>query len=504
MEIARNILYGLSVVVQPVNLLWLTFGCIMGSIVGMLPGIGPATGIALLLPMTFVLKPAAALIMMCAIYYGAMFGGSRCSILLNIPGDASSVVSCFDGYPMTLKGQAEAALAISALASFIGQMAAALAAMVAALPITRFALRFGPPEYFTLMVCALAATTSLAQDSLLKGFISLMLGLMITTIGIDLQSGVQRFVFGIPELQMGIEFVVVIIGLYAVTEILENYKTLSSTGDTPMQTKFGRIWVSKEQWRRSIGPILRQTPIGFLIGILPGTGGTIATMMAYNNEKQISKHPEEFGKGAIEGLAAPEAANNSCSIGAILPMITLGVPGSGTAAIMLGALMIAGLQPGPLLFQHHPEVAWGIIASMFVGAIVCLIVNLPLAGLLVRLLAIPPRIMYPLILAISFLGVYTAGFSTVDLYLLTIFGLLGYFMRKHEIPSAPLILAVVIGSPLEQSFRQSLMLSDGSLRIFARSGISVTLLALAVGSVVFPFASAWLRKRRQQPTAVSH
>lgn len=504
MEVLKNIAYGLSVVVQPINLLWLTFGCIMGSIVGMLPGIGPATGIALLLPMTFVLKPAAALIMMCSIYYGAMFGGSRCSILLNIPGDASSVVSCFDGYPMVLKGKAEAALAISALASFIGQIAAAVAAMVAALPITRFALRFGPPEYFALMVCALAATTSLAEEALLKGFISLILGLMLTTIGIDLQSGVQRFTFGVLELQMGIEFVVVIIGLYAVTEILENYKTLSTEGDKPMQTKFGRIWISKDEWRRSIWPILRQTPIGFLIGVLPGTGGTIATMMAYNNEKQISKHPEEFGKGAIEGLAAPEAANNSCSIGAILPMITLGVPGSGTAAIMLGALMIAGLQPGPLLFQHHPEVAWGIIASMFVGAIICLIVNLPLAGILVRLLAIPPRIMYPLIMAISFLGVYTTNFSSIDLYLLTLFGLLGYFMRRYEIPSAPLILAVVIGSPLEQSFRQSLMLSDGSLGIFLRSGISVTLLALAALSVVYPLVAASLRRRRRQAAAVGH
>ncbi|MEA4883748.1 MAG: tripartite tricarboxylate transporter permease [Clostridia bacterium] len=502
MDVIRNMLYGLSVVLQPMNMIWLTAGCIMGTVVGMLPGIGPATGIALLLPMTFALKPAAALIMMCAIYYGAMFGGSRCSILLNIPGDASSVVSCFDGYPMTLKGQAEAALAISALASFIGQIAAAIAAMAAALPIARFALRFGPPEYFTLMVCALAATTSLSRESLLKGFIALLLGLMVTTIGIDLQSGVQRFVFGVPELQMGIEFVVVIIGLYAITEVLENYKTISTAGDTPMQTKFGRIWITKEQWKRSIGPILRQTPVGFLIGVLPGTGGTVATMMAYNNEKQISKHPEEFGKGAIEGLAAPEAANNSCSIGAILPMITLGVPGSGTAAIMLGALMIAGLQPGPLLFQHHPDVAWGIIASMFVGAIVCLIVNLPLAGILVRLLAVPPRILYPLIIAISFLGVYTISFSIVDFYLLIVFGLLGYFMRKYDIPSAPLILAVVIGSPLEQSFRQSLILSDGSMGIFFRSGITITLLMLSALSVAYPFVSTWLLKRRQRPATV--
>ena len=305
MEVFKNIAFGMSVVLQPINILWLTIGCVLGSVVGMLPGIGPATGIALLLPMTFVLKPEAALIMMCAIYYGAMFGGSRCSILLNIPGDASSVVSCFDGYPMTLKGKAESALAISAVASFIGQILAAVAALVAALPITRFALRFGPPEYFTLMICALAATTSLAGEAILKGFISLIFGLMLTTIGIDLQSGVQRFTFGVLELQMGIEFVVVIIGLYAVNEILQNYKTLSTDGSKPMQTKFKRIWFTKEEWRRSVWPILRQTPIGFIIGVLPGTGGTIATMMAYNNEKQISKHPEEFGKGAIEGLAAP-------------------------------------------------------------------------------------------------------------------------------------------------------------------------------------------------------
>ena len=321
---------------------------------------------------------------------------------------------------------------------------------------------------------------------------------MITTVGIDLQSGVQRFTLGVMELQTGIDFIVVIIGIYGISEVFKNFQTIGTSAEKPIQTKFGRIWITREQWRRSILPILRQTPVGFLVGVLPGAGGTIAALMAYNNEKQLSKEPERFGKGAIEGLAAPEAANNACSVSALIPMMTLGVPGSGTTAVMLGALMILGLQPGPLLFQHHPQVAWGVIASMFLGNVVCAIINLPLAGLLVRVLSVPPKILYPLIVALAFVGVYTINFSIVDFYLLMIFGVIGYFMKKHKIPTAPLILAVVIGESMEQSFRQSLMLSDGSLKIFFRSGISVTLLILAALSIAYPFVSDAIKARRKK------
>ena len=501
MESLRYLMYGFSVALTPVNILWTIIGCSLGTVLGMLPGVGPATGIALLLPLSFTMKPVTAIVTMCGVFYGAMFGGSRSSILLNIPGDASAVVSCFDGYPMAKNGQAEAALAISAIASFIGTLLAGIAFVFAALPIARFALRFGPPEYFTLMVFALAATASISKGSILKGLISLVFGLMITTVGIDLQSGVQRFVFGIPELQTGIEFVIVIIGVYGLGEVFKNFERIKATGGAPIQTKFKRIWITMEQWRRSIGPILRQTPVGFFVGVLPGTGGAIATMMAYNNEKQLSKEPDRFGKGAIEGLAAPEAANNACSIGAVVTTLTLGVPGSATAALLLGALMIAGLQPGPLLFQQHPEIGWGVIASLFVGNFICAVINIPLAGLLVRVLSVPPKILYPLIVGLAFMGVYTINLQVMDFYLVVIFGIIGYFMKKYRVPAAPLILAVVVGGSLEQSFRQSLMLSDGEMGIFFRSGICITLWILAVVFLLYPYLSDYLKARRQRSAA---
>ena len=497
MEGIQHLLYGFTVALTPLNILWTIIGCVLGTVLGMLPGVGPTTGIALLLPLTFAMNPTTALITMAAIYYGAMFGGSRSSILLNIPGDGAAVASCFDGYQMARNGQAEAALAISAIASFIGTVLAGIAFVFVALPVARFALKFGPPEYFTLMVFALTATAAISKGSILKGVISLLIGLMVTTVGIDMQSGVQRFVFGIPELQTGIDFVVVIIGIFGISEVFKNFETINASGGSPVQTKFGRIWITMEQWKRSIGPILRQTPIGFITGVLPGTGGTVAALMAYNNEKQLSKEPERFGKGAIEGLAAPEAANNACSIGAMITTLTLGVPGSGTTAVMLGALTILGLQPGPLLFENHPEIGWGVIASLFIGNFVCAVVNIPLAGLLVRVLSVPPKILYPLIVALAFMGVYTINFHTMDFILLVVFGLIGYFMKTYKVPTAPMILAVVIGGSLEQSFRQSLMLSDGSLTIFFRSGICLTLLALAVISLVYPYASDWFKMRRR-------
>ena len=473
----------------------------MGSevVLGMLPGLGPSTGIALLLPLTFVMSPEMALITMCAVYYGAMCGGSRSAILLNIPGDGAAVASCFDGYPMAQNGRAEAALAISAIASFIGGLISSVAFVAIAMPVANFALRFGPPEYFALMVFALAATAAISKEQLLKGLIAMFIGLMLTTVGIDLQSGVQRFTFGSVELQSGIDFVVVIIGVYGIGEILTEFRTIRQKGETHVRKKFGRIWITMEDWKRCWLPILRQTPIGFIIGVLPGAGGTIAAMMSYNNEKQLSKHPEEFGKGAIEGLAAPEAANNACSVGAMIPMFTLGVPGSGTTAVMLGAFMIYGLQPGPLLFQHNPSIAWGVIASLFVGNFICAFINLPLAGLLVRVLSIPPRILYPLVVGMAFLGVYSINYSSAEFLLLTALGLLGYFMKCYKIPTAPLILAVVVGASMEQSFRQSLLLSNGSPAVFVRSTICVVLWLAAALSIAWPFISDWRRSKKTAP-----
>lgn len=482
MDMLAYLMDGFAVALQPINLMWVTLGGILGTIVGMLPGLGPATGVAVLLPLTFSMGPEAALITMCGVYYGGMFGGSRSSILINTPGDGAAIAATFDGYPMAQSGRAESALAMSAIASFIGGIISAVIMVLIAQPVARFALKFGPAEYFMLMVFALSATASMSKGNLIKGFISMIAGLVISSIGIDAQSGITRFTFGILELQTGIDFLVVIIAIYALGEVFKSFKLINE-GKKKMQTKFGKIWVSREEWKKCIWPILRSTPLGFFIGALPGAGGTMASLMAYNNERQLSKHPEEFGKGAIEGLAAPEAANNAASVGALIPMMTLGVPGSGTTAVMMGALLMLGLQPGPMLFTQHPTVAWGLIASMFVGNIILAFINIPMAGALVRVLAIPPKILYPIILGLAFVGTYAIGNSVVDFYLLVIFGVMGYFMSKIDIPTAPLILAVIVGTNMEQSFRQALTISDGNPGIFFDSTVAIVLFGLTLVSV---------------------
>ena len=496
METLQLLMSGFASALTPLNIMWVLAGSALGTVLGMLPGLGPTTGIALLMPLTFTMAPDTALVTMCAIYYGAMFGGSRSSILLNVPGDGAAVASCFDGYPMCLNGEGEAALAISAIASFIGGLIATIAFVVIAVPVARFALKFGPPEYFMLMCFALAATAAISKEAMLKGLLSMSLGLMIATVGIDPQSGAIRFTFGIPALQTGIDFVIVIIGVYGLGEVFHNMEHIRSDLGVKVQSKFGRIWVSMEQFKRCWWPMIRQTPVGFFVGVLPGAGATIAALMAYNNEKQLSKNPENFGKGEIVGLAAPEASNNACSVGALIPMMTLGVPGSGTTAVMLGALMILGLQPGPLLFQQHADIAWTVIASMFIGNIICAFINIPLASLLVRVLAVPTKILYPVIVAMALIGVYTINFSTLDFVLLVIFGLIGYFMKKYKVPMSPLILAVVVGVSMEQSFRQSMMLSGGDISILFRSAICWVLFFLTIFSVVWPFVSDWNKKKK--------
>lgn len=500
MESLSYLLHGFTVALSPMNLVWVTIGGILGTIVGMLPGLGPATGVAVLLPMTFTMGPEAALITMCGVYYGAMFGGSRSSILINTPGDGAAIAATFDGYPMAQNGKAESALAISAIASLIGGMFAAVVMVFVAQPVSRFALKFGPGEYFMLMVFALSATASMSKGNALKGFISLIFGLMIATIGIDSQSGVSRFTFGFMELQTGIDFLVVIIAIYALGEVFKSFKSINE-GKKKMQTNFGKIWITKEEWKRTRFPILRSAPLGFIIGALPGAGGTMASLMAYNNERQLSKNPEDFGKGEIVGLAAPESANNAASVGALIPMLTLGIPGSGTTAVMMGALLMLGLQPGPMLFTQHPNLAWGLIASMFIGNLILAIVNIPMAGLLVRVLSIPPKVLYPIILGLAFVGTYAISNSVMDFYLLVIFGLIGLFMSKTNIPTAPMILAVIVGNTMEQSFRQALTISNGSMKIFANSTISITLIALTVLSIVYPMIKDLRKKKIEEVNA---
>lgn len=482
METLQFLFQGFTVALEPINLMWVTIGGVLGTIVGMLPGLGPATGVAVLLPLTFTMGAESAMITMAGVYYGAMFGGSRSSILINTPGDGAAVAATFDGYPMAKNGKAEAALAISAIASFIGGGLSIIFMIVSAKAVAQFALKFGPAEYFMLMVFALAATASMSRGNMIKGFISMIIGLMIATIGLDAQSGVQRFTFGIMELQGGIDFLVVIIAIYALGEVFKSFKIVNK-GTAKMQTKFGKIWISKEEWDRTKWPILRSAPLGFFVGALPGAGGTVASLMAYNNEKQMSKNPENFGKGEIIGLAAPESANNAASVGAFIPMLSLGVPGSGTTAVMMGALLMLGIQPGPMLFVQHPDVAWGLIASMFIGNIILAIVNIPLAGLLVRVLAIPGKVLYPLVLGLAFVGTYAIGNSIIDFYSLLIFAFMGYIMNKEDIPTSPLVLAIIVGNMMEQSFRQAMVISNNSFGIFFKSGVSIVLFILTIGSV---------------------
>lgn len=501
MDILQYLMEGFAIALQPYHLLLVTFGGILGTIVGMLPGLGPATGVAVLLPLTFSMTPTGALITMAGVYYGAMFGGSRSSILINTPGDGAALAATFDGYPMAMKGKAESALAISAIASFIGGMISVIFLIALATPVAKFALKFGPAEYFLLMVAALAMTSSMSKGNMIKGFISTLVGLAVATVGIDAQSGISRFTFNILELQSGIDFLVVIIGLYAIGEVFKAYTEINGGKKVP-QTKFGKIWITKDEWKRSWPSILRSTPLGFIVGALPGAGGTMASLMAYNNEKQIAKDPDEFGKGEIIGLAAPEAANNAASVGAFIPMLTLGIPGSGTTAIMMGALLMLGIQPGPLLFTQHPDIAWGLIASMVIGNFILAIVNIPMAGLLVRVLAIPSKILYPLVLGLAFVGTYAISNSVVDFYIMVLFGILGYFMDIAKIPTAPMILAVIVGGTMEQSFRQATKISNGSMEIFTASPLALSLIAITVIFVFMPVIKSVLgRFKRQLKTA---
>lgn len=495
MESLKFLAEGFAVAIQPINIMWVTLGGVLGTIIGMLPGLGPATGVAILLPLTFTMGPVAALITMGGVYYGAMYGGSRASILINTPGDGAAVAATFDGYPMALQGRAEQALAISAIASFIGGTVATIIMAFVAIPVSRFALKFGPAEYFMLFLFALSATASMTEGNPIKGFISMVFGLMVATIGTDPQSGVNRFTFGILELQSGIDFLIIIIAMYALGEVLKSFKNIEE-GKKKMQTKFGKIWISMAEWKRCIMPIIRSSPFGFIIGALPGAGGTMAALMSYNNEKQLSKHPEEFGKGAIEGVAAPEAANNAASVGAMIPMLALGVPGSGTTAVMMGALLMLGLQPGPTLFTTQTQIVWGLIASMFIGNIILAVVNIPLAGLLVRVLSIPPKVLYPIVLGLTFIGTYAISYTTHDFYILIIFGLIGYLMGKANIPTSPMVLAVIIGNSMEQYFRRAYKVSDGDISIFVRSPICIILIILTIASILYPIIKSLYKKQK--------
>ncbi|MDQ3351538.1 MAG: tripartite tricarboxylate transporter permease [Actinomycetota bacterium] len=473
------LLDGFATALTPTNLFWLFVGVVVGTFVGILPGLAPSGTLAILLPLAVNLEPSTALIMMAGIYYGAKYGGSTTAILLNIPGESASVVTCLDGYELSKQGRAGPALGMAAIASFIAGTVGVVGVTFLAPVVAGFAVRMGPPEYAALMAFAFVLVVMLAGDSLLKGFISMALGLLLSTVGIDLFSGQQRYTFGAIELFGGIEFIALSIGLFAVAEVLVNVEQRLGHQLFTVPSKLRELLPNADDFRRSRVAIAQSSVVGFFIGVIPGAGSTVASFISYTIAKRFSKTPERFGHGAIEGVAAPEAANNSETGGALIPLFTLGIPGSSSTAIMLGALVLFGLNPGPLLFTENPEVVWPIIASMYLGNVALLVLNLPMVPLLAKILLIPYWVLYPGILVISIVGVYSVRSSFFDVWLLAAFGILGYVMKKTDIPAAPLLLAFVLGRIAENAIRQSMVLSDNDPTIFLTRPIAAVFLGMA-------------------------
>ncbi len=490
METLSLLADGFAVALQPANLLWAIVGVTLGTAVGVLPGLGPALTIALLLPITFHVPATAAFILFAGIYYGAMYGGSTTSILLNTPGESATIITALEGHRMARKGRAAAALATAAIGSFIAGTIGTLGITFLAPPLVEFALQFGPADYFALMVLAFIAVSAVLGSSVLRGLTSLALGILLGLIGIDLQTGQPRFTFGLPELLDGINVIVVAVGLFAVGETL--YLAARPQVNATLTPLKGKAWMTREDWRRSWKPWLRGSAIGFPFGALPAGGAEVPTFVSYFVEKKLSKHPEEFGHGAIEGVAGPEAANNASAAGVLVPMLALGLPTSATAAIILSAFQSYGINPGPLLLQNQPELVWGLIASLYVGNVMLLVLNLPLAGLWAKILAIPSPWLYGGILVFATIGTYGISQSAVDLVLLYLIGGVGYLMRRFDFPVAPTVIGMILGPFAEQEFRRALTLSGGDFSVFVTRPLSATLLASAVLLLVLPLL---LRRR---------
>lgn len=490
METFGGLLDGFALALSPVNLFWAFLGVTLGTAIGILPGIGPALTVALLLPVTFHLDPTSAFIMFAGIYYGAMYGSSTTSILLNTPGESGSIITAIEGNLMARKGRGAPALATAAIGSFIAGTIATLALSFLAPVIVKFALRFGPAEYFALMILAFTTVSAVLGASILRGMASLFLGLALGLVGIDLQTGQARFTLGFPQLLDGIDIVVVAVGLFAVGEAfyIASRRDLATEEIVPVR---GSIWMTATEWARSWKPWLRGTAIGFPLGAMPAGGTEIPTFLSYLVERRLSRHPEEFGKGAIEGVAGPEAANNAAVAGVLVPLLTLGLPTSATAAILLAAFQQYGLQPGPLLFQNEGDLVWSLIASLYIGNLMLLILNLPLVGLWVRLLSIPRPLLYAGILVFATLGTYSVNGSAFDLVLLYIIGAVGFLMRRFGIPVAPCVIGLILGPLAEQHFRRALSISQGDPTVFFSSPLSATLLALAALALLGPMILRW-------------
>ena len=482
MEYLNDLMMGFSIALTWQNLTFALIGCILGTLVGVLPGLGPSAGTALLIPLTFNLPPTGAIIMLAAIYYGSQYGGTITSVLINVPGEASSAITCIDGYKMAQQGRAGAALAIAAIGSFVGGTIAVMG-LVAAAPLTRFALQFGPVEFFALMVLGLTLVSGLAGTSMIKALISATLGLMLATVGMDPAQGVPRFTFGSMELMDGVGFIPVIMGLFGVGEILTNAEQKWK----PIVTaKLSTLWPTIKDLKDSFLPIGRGTVIGFFLGLVPGMTGSACSFTSYIVEKKFAKDPSRFGHGAIEGVAGPETANNAHANAAYIPLFTLGIPGSATVAILMGAFMMNGLIPGPFLFKEHPQVAWGVIASMYIGNVMLLILNLPLVGIWVKILKVPYSILFAIIMGFMLLGAYATDNSAFDIMTMLLFGVIGYLLRKVDIPLAPAVLTLILGPLMEKNLRRSLEMSQGDFGIFAESPMAMGLLIAAAVVLLLP------------------
>ena len=481
---------------NPTNLFFCFIGVLVGTLIGVLPGIGPAGTIALLLPITIQATPASSIIMLAGVYYGAMYGGSTTSILVNIPGEAASVVTCLDGYQMARQGRAGPALGIAAWGSFIAGTICIFGLVLISDTLTKAALSFGPPEYFAVMCSGLVIVTYLAQHSMLKAIMMALLGILIGNVGLDIMSAYPRFTFGINELSDGVGIVPLVVGLFGVAEVLDNIEHIDETREI-FKTHVKNLWPSLKDWAEAKWAIIRGTIIGFFIGIMPGGSGLLASFLSYAVEKKVSKHPEKFGKGAIEGLAGPESANNAAVDGALIPLLSLGIPSNASMALLFSALVIHGVQPGPLLMQQNPDIVWGLIASLYVGNVLLLVLNLPLIGLWVQVLKVPYRILFPLILLFCVIGAYSVNYSTFDLIVMSLFGVVGYVMRKFGYEAGPLILAFVLGPRLEATLRQSLRISQGSFLMFVSRPICAVALGIAFLLLISNFLPFLQRRRKE-------
>ncbi|SDE41218.1 tripartite tricarboxylate transporter permease [Sporomusa acidovorans] len=481
----EDLMQGLVTVLAGPNLLWCFVGVVMGTLVGVLPGLGPVGAMSLLLPVTFNMDTTSALILLAGIYYGSMYGGSTTSILVNVPGEAASVITCLDGNQMAKKGKAGPALSIAAIGSFVAGTVGVVLIMLMAPALARAALKFGPPEYFGIALLGLLLLTRLTGKQVIKSYIMMFFGIALATVGMDPIGGMERFTFGSQTLVQGLDFIPVIMGLYGIAEVLSSTEDIFKPLEV-LKVKFRELLPSKQDFKDSAGPIVRGTISGFLIGLIPGPANIISTFISYGMEKKLSKHPEKFGTGAIEGVAGPETANNAASCGALVPLLSLGVPFSPLPAVLLGAFMLHNVIPGPTLIQDHPELFWGLIASMYIGNVMLLVLNLPLVGLFARVASIPGKYLMPLVIVFCFIGAFSVRNSIFDLGVLVLFGFLGYFFRKYGYDPTPLALGMVLGPMLEDSFRQSAVLFRGDLTGFFSRPLSGVMMGIAFLLILWP------------------